>query len=136
MFDKVSSKAKGPEPLVPMKKIIFNFQGQKHTLDSTHEAKQHFWLVSQGKQTTAQKACLEQFQNAVDVIEEHCHGAAGDDVGVGNLALDGKGLTPAAGTAAEEDQAKKDAKDVHLAVAFVLGSGQNRCGKLVKKLKK
>jgi hypothetical protein len=53
----------------------FNFQSQKKLHHALHESTQRFYLLQQGRHITVQHY-LEQFQNAVDVLE-HSEGPPG-----------------------------------------------------------
>jgi hypothetical protein len=80
---------------------------------------------------------LEQFLNTVEVIE-HTGGSVGNEPGILNHTLQERGLSKIAFEAMteqdEKDEIKKDAQDQYLAVAFLLGSGRSRYGRLIEDL--
>ena len=93
-----------------------------------HESKRRFFIHSQARHTTT-PLYLEQFQNIVDVIE-HSGGGIGVEPGIEALVAEQKGKTVAELTVADKNQAK----ELYLAVAFLLGSDRSRYGKLIENL--
>ena len=71
------------------------------------------------------QACLEKFQNFVEVIE-HCGGSIGTDLGAVEQVLGELSLTRDTATQDEITAAVESAKERYLAVAFILGSERSR----------
>jgi hypothetical protein len=110
-YSEVQASKNGIELLKCVKTIMYNYQSHQAIAKSLHEAKRHFYMLSQGKFQTPQ-AYLEQFTNTLKVIE-YLGGEIGLDPVIVKRIADGK--TPTA-------EHKKQAREETHAMALFLGA--------------
>jgi hypothetical protein len=114
-FAEMSNSLDGIALLKAIKDQSFNFQSQKKLHHALHESTRRFYLLQQGRHVTVQHY-LEQFQNAVDVLE-HSGGPPGYMIGIESALAEERNKEPDDLT--RDD--KVEAQQQYLAVAFVLG---------------
>ena len=111
-----------------VKDMAYNFQSQKYLPHSLHESKRRFYLCAQGQFVTTQ-ACLEQFQNLVDVIE-HSGGSIRHDKGIEKIIATERGKNLSTMTSSMKEELKRDAQGRYLVIAcFLLGADRSRFGR-------
>ena len=129
-FDDYSKERDGLSLLVTIKKICFNFQSQKYSPQSIHEAMRKFYSTYQGQRTTNQEY-YEKFKNAVEVVD-HVGGFLETSTTINKQAAKDLGYNYAAATPAQLEEIHDKARDMYLAVAFLLGADRRRYGKVIQ----
>ena len=76
---------------------------------------------------------MERFQNIVDVIE-HSGGSIGVHPGVVSALASKRTIDMDTMTTQQKDALEKEAKDMYLAIAFLLNSDRSRYGRLIEDL--
>jgi hypothetical protein len=95
-------------------------------------ATKQFYLLYQGRKCTHVQY-LRKFQTCVSIVEQY-GGSIGQDMGLVKAELEAMGVTStdfAAVSAAQKLEATQVAKDKYLAMAFLSGADERRCGKLL-----
>ena len=120
----------GVELLKIIRSVCFNFASQKYLPQAVHEAKRRFYLQSQGKYMNAQDY-LEQFTNHVDVLT-HVGAVIGPDTTIVESLAGIDSTTKKLNTITDVHRA--EARELYLAVSFLLGADRARYGKLIEDL--
>ena len=102
---------------------MFQFQSQCYVPLALHEAKHHFYLHTQDKNSTCQQY-YDTFKNNIEVIE-YCGGVIGEDTGIVDNELTLLGTDCENANDALMEEAKAAAKDRVLACAFLFGSDKH-----------
>jgi hypothetical protein len=127
----ISNQGDSIKLLKAIKSLVFNFESQKYRPLAIHDGMRQFYNIYQDKHATCQ-SYLEKFQNCVDVLD-HClwwiHWVY---TRTGERNSRRKQFLMA--TKEQMADAMKASQDKYLAVAFLLGSDQNRYRKLIKNL--
>ncbi len=131
-FDRMLAEGDGLAILLAIRDMLSNFQSQKYVPHLLHESKRRFYMCSQGRHTTTQ-AYLEQFKNMVDVIE-NSGGSLGPEPGIKQAIAAETGTDIGNMIAEQREDLHQQAKSRYLAVAFILGSGRSRFGRLIENL--
>ena len=129
-FQGASLYNNGVELLKIVKTVCFNFASQKYLPQAIHEAKRRFYQQCQGKYMNAQDY-LEQFTNHVDVLT-HVGAVIGPDTSI-VASLAGMNATTGLPNPAT-DAHRIEARELYLAVSFLLGADRARYGKLIEDL--
>jgi hypothetical protein len=98
---------------------MFQFQSQRYSALALHEAKRHFYLCTQDKNSTCQHF-YETFKNNLEVVE-YCGGIICKDTGLVDGEVTCAGLTRDAATPDELSVAEAAARERVLACAFLFG---------------
>ena len=129
-FDDFSKERDGLSLLAAIKKICYNFQSQKYSPQSIHEAMRKFYTTHQGQCTTNQEY-YEKFKNAVKVVD-HVGGFLETSTTINKQAAKDLGYNYTAATHAQMDEIQAKAREMYLAVAFLLGADRHRYSNVIQ----
>ena len=130
-YEDMQGASDGLQLLIAIKDLMFNVQEQKYVPLSIHLAKRQFFLLSQGRNTVGEY--YEQFKNQTDVLN-HIGAGIGDDDAIMKQVLRSQGINIEDATDDQEEVAELTGIQWYLALAFLMGSDQNRYGRLLEKL--
>ena len=130
----MSTRCDGIALLRAIKTTSFQFQQQKHPCISIHISKRKLYVLSQ-QEHMSNHYYFQKFKNTVDVLEAN-GGSIGDDPLLINQILQRTRPRATMETASRTmiNEAKEEAKQEYLAVAFLMGADRSRYGLLIQSL--